>query len=168
MQSRIRIIQALAAAFLFALALPASAKPVTINDITIDLPASFRASDYSRGIETKTPDDEVYVWFETYLKGEADTLIAEHGKYWKENDVAFPSAATERKIKSGDIDIKSLDFKDATWKGKQTVVRYLEMGPLGAKAEMVLVTVWASPEGINAHGKDVEAMIDSMNVKIRN
>ena len=57
-------------------------------------------------------------------------------------------------------------FPNATWQGKPTILRYVKLGPVGPSGAMVLMTVWASPEGINAHGKEVEHMLDTLNVKI--
>ena len=163
---RLNVLRSAAITILMICSLPAAAKPVTINNISLDLPSSFTASDYDRGIETKTPDEEVFVWFETYKGSEADTLVAEHDKYWQENKVV-PNEPNEKNTPAdaGHAAVQTFDYKDATWKGKPTVLRYLRIGPIGAENSMVLVTVWASPEGINQHSKAVEGMLDSMSVK---
>lgn len=148
------------------LAAPAAfAKNTTINDITLDVPDAFSASASARGVELQTPDEEVYTWFEVYKGSEGDTLQAEHGKYWKDNDVVLNEPKMTDK-KAGDIHVSTMFFEKATWQGKPTIVRYVKIGPVAASGTMVLMTVWASPDGINAHGKEVEHMLDTLHVKI--
>lgn len=156
---------AIAAALLVSMSAAGYAKSTTIGAITLDVPDAFQASESAHGIELKTPDEEVYTWFEVYKGGEGDTLRAEHEKYWKESDVVLNDPQTTDK-KAGAISVSTMFFPHATWKGKPTVVRYLKVGPVAASQTMVLMTVWASPEGINAHGKEVQHMLDTLNVKI--
>ncbi len=156
---------ALAAGLLLSMSAAAYAKSKTIGDITFDLPDAFEASASAHGVEAKTPDDEVYTWFETYKGAEGDAIKAEHEKYWKENDVVLNEPQMTDK-KSGEISVGTMFFPKATWQGKPTVLRYVKIGPVAASGTMVLMTVWASPEGINAHGKEVEHMLDTLNVKI--
>jgi hypothetical protein len=155
----------IAAALLLSMSAGGYAKSTTIGDITLDVPDTFVASASSRGAELKTPDEEVFTWFEVYKGREGDTLQAEHGKYWKENDVV-PNDPQITNRKAGNIDVSTMFYPHATWQGKPTVLRYVKIGPVAASGTMVLMTVWASPEGINAHGKEVEHMLDTLNVKI--
>ena len=148
------------------LALPASAKNVTINNITVDVPSSFQASEYKRGMEVKTDDDEVFVWFETSSGSETQGLVDEHNAYWKENDVALSDPVEETSTQTSGTQQKTLDFKSATWKGKPTVVRYVFIGPMGPAKSMVVYTLWASPEGFRAHGQEVMGMLQSMNARV--
>ena len=155
----------IAAALLLSMSAAGYAKSTTIGAITLDVPDAFQASESARGVELKTPDEAVYTWFEVYKGSEGDTLQAEHGKYWKDNDVVLNDPQlTDRK--SGNISVSTMFYNHATWQGNPTIVRYVKVGPVAASGTMVLMTVWASPEGINAHGKEVEHMLDTLNVKI--
>jgi hypothetical protein len=156
---------AVAAALFLSMPAAGYAKSTTIGDITLDVPDAFEASASARGVELKTPDEEVYTWFETYKGSEGDTLQAEHGKYWKENDVVLNDPEMTDKT-SGDIHVATMFYPHATWQGKPTVLRYVKIGPVAASGTMVLMTVWASPNGINTHGKEVEHMLNTLNVKI--
>jgi hypothetical protein len=156
---------AIAAVLLLSMSAAANAKSKTIGDITLDVPDTFEASASARGVELKTPDEEVYTWFETYKGSESDALQAEHGKYWKENNVVLNDPEMTDK-KSGDIHVATMFYPRATWQGKPTVLRYVKIGPVAASGTMVLMTVWASPNGINTHGKEVEHMLNTLNVKI--
>lgn len=155
----------IAAALLLSMSAAGYAKSTTIGAITLDVPDAFQASESSRGVELKTPDEEVYTWFEVYKGSEGDTLQAEHAKYWKENNVVLNDPQITNK-KSGAISVSTMFFPHATWQGKPTVLRYLKVGPVAASGTMVLMTVWASPAGINAHGKEVQHMLDTLNVKV--
>jgi hypothetical protein len=154
-----------AAALLLSMSAAGYAKSTTIGDITLDVPDAFAASESSRGIKLKTPDEEVFTWFEVYKGSDGDTLQAEHEKYWKENDVV-PKDPQITNRKFGDTNVSTMFFPHATWQGKPTVLRYVRIGPVAASGTMVLMTVWASPGGINAHGKEVEHMLDTLDVKI--
>ena len=159
---------ALAAALVLATAVGTYAKPTTINKITLDVPDGFEMSKSSRGVEVKTPDEEVLTWFEVYKGSEGEALEAEHEKYWNDNDVAANGDPEVATAKSDDnIDVQTRFFEKATWKGKPTVLRYVRIGPMGPDQNYVLMTVWASPEGINAHGNDVVHMINTLSTNMK-
>jgi hypothetical protein len=155
----------IAVALLLSMSAAGYAKSTTIGDITLDVPDAFKASASSRGVELKTPDEEVLAWFEVYKGSDGDMVQAEHAKYWKENDIVLNDPQITNG-KAGDVDISTMFFPNATWHGKPTIVRYVKLGPVAASGAMVLMTVWASPEGIKAHGKEVEDMLGTLDVKI--
>ena len=165
MLMRHNILQSIAIALFLSYPLSAQAKSVTIGNITVDVPDSFQASESARGVEVETPDKAVMAWFETYKDSEDEDLRSEHDKYWKENMVALPSEPVHEEItQSGGAKQESFDYKDATWKGKPTILRYMRVGPLGAENAMILVTLWASPEGWNEHDKEISGMLQSLDV----
>jgi len=125
---------AIAAVLFLSMSVAGYAKSKTIGDITLDVPDAFEASASARGVELKTPDEEVYTWFETYKGSEGDTLQAEHAKYWKENDVVLNDPEMTDK-KSGDIHVATMFFPHATWQGKPTVLRYVKIGPVAAQRD---------------------------------
>ena len=141
---------------------PAFAKNVTMNGITVDVPSAFQASDYERGME----DEEVFVWFETCKGNEIQDLLDEHNKYWKDNDVVLNDPVDEKTTQSSGTKQQTMDFKNATWKGKPTVLRYVIIGPLGSADSRVIYTLWASPEGSRAHAKEIQGMLESMDAKV--
>ncbi len=144
----------------------AHAKTVTINGITVDVPGDFEATDYKRGMEVKTEDEEVFVWFETCKGSETQALVDEHNKFWKENDVVLYDPVEQKATQSNGTNQNTLDFKSATWKGKPTIVRYVFIGPIGSAKSMIVHTVWASPEGARAHDKEIMSMLQSMDARV--
>ena len=167
MNFRTNVLRSIALTALMSLGVPAHAKTVTIGDIKIDVPETFTASESSRGVETKTSDEEVFVWFETFKGNEMQDLIKEHEKYWAENQVVGHEPTESVVDKPGQPKVVNTDFKKATWKGDPTVLRYSELGPIGSENTMVLVTLWASPEGDEKYSKDVSGMVKSLNVKYK-
>ena len=153
---------ALTSALLLAVSAGAHAKPTTINKITVDVPDGFEMSKSSRGVEVKTPDDEVLTWFEVYKGSDSEVVEAEHVKYWDDNKVASHGDPDVKNTKMDGIDLQTRFYPNATWNGKPTILRYVRIGPVGPDAKYVMMTVWASPEGINAHGKDVEHMLGTL------
>jgi hypothetical protein len=142
------------------------AKTTTINDVTVDVPAGFTVESSSRGLLAKTPDEEVYVWVETYLPDEEEAIRGEHVRYWKHHEVALNDDPVTKDTE-GTPPVHSTAFLKATWKGDPTIVRYVAVGPFGPKKEMVLITYWASPEGDKAFNDKIVKMVDTMDVNIQ-
>ena len=161
MTQRNHAIRSLAIAVLLGCSLPASAKIVTMNGLSIDLPEGFKASDSNRGIQAATPDDSVYVWFETYGVGDAKALIAEHNRFWTKKKVKLSGATSGDGKTTGGVPWLSTDYADATWRGDPTVIRYTEYGPFGSEGKYVLVTLWATPEGDKTFKDDIGTMMSS-------
>ena len=165
MLKHVDIMKAAAVSLLLALPLAAQAKNVTMGNITVDVADSFQASESSRGIEVETPSKGVMAWFETDKGSEDEDLRSEHDKYWKENDVSLPSdPVREEMTQSGGAKQEAFDYKDATWKGKPTILRYIRVGPLGAEETMILVTLWASPGAWGEHNDDISKMLQTLDV----
>ena len=160
----IGLLRSFAVAALLLAPAAAFAKPLTVNDITVDVPASFKASESDRGIEMKTPDEEVFVWVETYTPDTEAAIMGEHETYWKEQGVklADPQKSTNDKRSPP---THATDYKGATWKGDPTVLRYFHVGPFGKSNKSILVTLWASPAGNDGHVADLQTIYDSINVK---
>ena len=154
-------VRLVAIAVLLGCSLPASAKMITMNGLSIDLPEGFKASDSNRGIQAATPDGSVYVWFETYGEGDSPALIAEHNRFWTKRKVKLGGATSGDGKTTGDVPWVSTDYADATWRGDPTVIRYTEYGPFGSEGKYVLVTLWATPEGDRTFKGDIDPMIDS-------
>ena len=150
---------------LLGFSLPAHAKSVTMNDITIELPDTFEVSDSKRGLKAQSSDKEVDLWIETYKDGEFDTVVDEYTKYFAKNEVVTSDEpVTTQTTGPSQHAVEIMDYKNATWKGKPTVLRYVNVGPLGSENKHVLFTLWASPSGDDAHGKEVDACGNSVEV----
>ncbi len=145
------------------------ARTVTVKGsaptVTVEVPDTFKSSKTDRGIEAKTPDDEVLVWFEVYPAQSEATVLEEHQAYWKDQGVelgADPARASQ------DLDgkkVSATDYKSATWQGKPTVVRYLAIDAALPSKQLVLMSLWASPRGDEQHDAEVTKMISGMEIK---
>ena len=158
------ILRSLAVATLLLAPASAFAKPLTVNDITVEVPSGFKASESDRGIEMKTPDEEVFVWVETYTPASEAAIMGEHEAYWKEQGVKLAGAEKSTNDKKSPP-THATDYKGATWKGDPTVLRYFHVGPFGKSDKSILVTLWASPAGNDQHVADLQTIYDSINVK---
>lgn len=132
--------------------------------ISVEVPAGFESSKITRGVQIKTPDDEVLVWFELFAPRDRDTLIKEHDAYWKKEGVTLGPEKDSKDEADGHTIIATA-FNEATWKGKPTVVRYLFIDGGFPSKELILMSMWASPEGDKAHDADISAMIKSIDAK---
>ena len=143
----------------------ASALTVTLtsNDpiFTVDFPSKWSVGEIKRGVEAKSPDEEIYLWFEVFTPAEYDALVVEHQTYFDGQGVKILGEGKAVSDAVGGMRVKVTDFP-ARWKGKPTVLRYLAFDFGLPSQQQVLMSYWASPEGDQAHDAAVKAIIDSM------
>lgn len=151
-----------AAGFLLGLAV---AKPVTIvpgdPPIKADIPATWKVSEIKRGIQAKTADGEVFLWFESYRPSQLEALLAEHNAYFKGQGViitAEPKASAEE---YPNYALKVSTYP-ATYEGKPTVLRYLSVVPKAEGKRHLLLSYWASPEGDEEYRSEMKAILQSL------
>jgi hypothetical protein len=113
-----------------------------------------------RGIQANTEDDEVYIWVETYLPNELETVVAEHNTYWAKQGVKITGRDLKQHVENG-VTVQVVS-ETATWKGKPTVLYYMEYDLALESKRNILITYWASPEGNEENSAEVKSIIDSM------
>lgn len=129
--------------------------------VSIDFPANWDVGEIKRGVEAKSPDRDVYVWFEVFAPAEYDTLVGEHKAYFDKQGVQRTGEARVFSNEESGVRIKFSDFP-STWKGAPTVLRYVAMDFGLPSQKQILMSYWASPAGDKAHDATVRALIDSM------
>jgi hypothetical protein len=155
-----------------ALSLSASviaAKPVTVAPgtppVTVEVPQGWQTSKIDRGIQAKTADEEVLVWFESYRPAQLETLLAEHNAYYKEQGVTINGQDPAEEKEFPTYSVKVTDYK-ATYEGKPTVLRYVSVASKDPSKRRLLVSVWASPEGSEKYDKDLNAIFNSFRASV--
>jgi hypothetical protein len=130
----------------------------------LDFPDSWKVSNIKRGLEAKSPDEEVYVWAELVPSDEVDTVQKEHDGYFAKQKVTMAKADPVPK----DVDGRRWAFIEpqSTWKGKPTVVRYIIIDPKVASGKIVVFTYWASPEGDKNYDKEMDGVINSLRASL--
>jgi hypothetical protein len=152
------------AAFL-ALSTVALAKPVKVvpgdPPISVDIPSSWEVTEIKRGIQAKTDDEEVFLWFESYVPAQFETLLAEHNTYFKEQGVTITG---EPQAQSKEFPTYFLKFSDypATYEAKPTVLRYVSVVMKDESRKHLLMSYWASPEGDKQYDADMNKIMDSL------
>jgi hypothetical protein len=147
----------------------AIAKPVTVvpgqPPVTVDLPAGWTSSAIKRGIQAKTSDAEVFVWFESFRPAELKELLAEHESDFKRRGVTVTGEAN---IEEKDFPTYFLKITDvpATYEGKPTLLRYVAVSPKDPNKRQLLVSVWASPKGGTRYATDLNAIFDSFRMSV--
>lgn len=143
---------------------PGSAKNVQVAQgdppVTIEVPDNWRVTRIERGIQIKSDDEEVYLWFETYAPVSFDTVMAEHRRYFAGQGVTIVGKAKVTTQEDADISVEFTDFP-AEWQGKPTVMRYILLQPANPLKQRVLMSYWASPEGDRAHDAAMSNLIAS-------
>ena len=143
---------------------PCAAKSVRVgNDsppITLDIPDSWEVTQIARGIQAKTADEEVFLWFETFAPAQAPTVAKEHEKYFADQGVSITGAAESRILEESGAVVRVTSFP-ATYEGKPTVLRYISVEPGDPAKKRLLVSYWASPEGDKQYDPDTQRIINS-------
>lgn len=116
-------------------------------------------------METKTEDEELYVWMEVYGPGELNAVIAEHDAYWKKQGIVVRG----RNQQSGEKDGRSFSITqiDAQWNGEATVLYYVDLDLKLPSGRKLALTYWASPKADQAYAAQFEALLDSLAVTER-
>jgi hypothetical protein len=147
------------------IALGKSAKLTPDDTVAVlDFPDSWKLSTIKRGLQAKSPDEEVYVWAELVASDQVDTVQKEHDDYFEKQKVTVSKAEPEGK----EVDGRKWAFitPNATYKGKPTVIRYIIINPKVASGKIIVFTYWASPEGDKNYDKEMDGVINSLRASI--
>jgi hypothetical protein len=157
---------ALAALLVFpAIGFAKSAKLTPDDTVAVlDFPDSWKISNIKRGLQAKSPDEEVYVWAELVPSDEVDTAQKEHDDYFEKQKVTMSKAEPDGK----EVDGRKWAFitPNATYKGKPTVIRYIIINPKVASGKIIVFTYWTSPEGDKNYDKEMDGVINSLRASI--
>ncbi|AWB20274.1 hypothetical protein DA075_04425 [Methylobacterium currus] len=129
--------------------------------VGIDVPAAWKTSPTSRGVEVKSPDEEVFFWLETYRPADEAAVRKEHNGYFAGQGVTMAGDPQISRFEEGSLKVQATDLP-ATWQGKPTVLRYLAIDAGLPDGRMVLLSYWASPEGDRRHAAAFKAIVNSL------
>lgn len=147
------------------LALARTAKLTPADTVaTMEFPDSWKISTIKRGLQAKSPDEEVYVWAELVAGNEVDTLQKEHDEYFAKQNVTMSKVEPEGK----EVDGKKWAFVNpvATYKGDPTVIRYIIINPKVDSGKIIVFTYWASQEGDKNYDKEMDGVINSLRASL--
>jgi predicted Zn-dependent protease len=130
----------------------------------LEFPDSWKISNIKRGLQAKSPDEEVYVWAELVPSDEVNTVQKEHDDYFEKQKVTMAKADPVPK----EVDGRKWAFIEpqSTWKGKPTVVKYIIINPGVASGKIVVFTYWASPEGDKNYDKEMDGVLNSLRASL--
>ena len=168
MPSIIRFLRACAIAALPLMALslpmtsPAAAKALTFKGtgvaFPINLPDNWRVRNIDRGVEIKSPDEEIYLWVEAVTTDSVERVIDEYFKYFKQQGVTTRQPVDQRKHTVGGVDLIQMDIP-ATYQGADTMVRFVITDARPNEAKGLFIGYWASPNGDKTHDATMSAII---------
>lgn len=136
------------------------ADPVAV----ITIPDSWTHAKVERGLEIKTPDEEIYIWFELVPPDQITALQKEHDAYFAKEGVKFTSA-TETVTQEVNGRPWSFTEMQATGPDGPSIVRYLGINPKVSSGKIIMMTYWASHEGHKKHDGAIKTMLDSLAFK---
>jgi hypothetical protein len=147
----------------FALAKTAKLTPAD-TVASLDFPDSWKISNIKRGLQAKSPDEEVYVWAELAPSDEVDMLQKEHDDYFEKQKVTMSKADPDGK----EVDGRKWAFINptATYQGKPTVIRYIIINPKVPSGKLIIFTYWASPEADKNYDKEMDGVINSLRASL--
>jgi hypothetical protein len=129
--------------------------------VGIDVPAAWKTSPTARGVEVRSPDEEVFFWLETYRPADEAAVRKEHVDYFAGQGVTPAGDPRVSRYEEGAMKVQATDLP-ATWQGKPTVLRYLAIDAGLPDGRMVLLSYWASPEGDSKHASAFKAVLNSL------
>lgn len=144
------------------------AKALSITDAdpvaVITFPDSWPSSKVARGVEVKSPDEEVYVWFELAAPGDMPAVQKEHDDYFSQQGVTITGSSET--VKS-EVNGRAWSFTElkATSADGPSIIRYVAINPNVASGKIILMTYWASIDGHKTHDAAMSAAIKSIGYK---
>ena len=147
---------------------PAGAGALQVTDAdpvaVVTIPDDWSNSKIARGIEFKTPDDEIYVWFELVAPGEIDALQKEHNGYFDKEGVTITGSSET--VKS-EVKGKAWSFTELKAKSKDgdSIIRYIAINPNVPSGKIIMMTYWASLDGHKEHDAAMKSIVDSIAFK---
>lgn len=143
---------------------PSQAVEVTLTPkmpvAKVDFPKGWSVTEIDRGVESRSPDEEVFLWFEVYASSEFNKVLKEHDTYFARQGVKVVGEAKTSSNSLAGVTIQATNLP-ATWKGAPTVLRYLVFD-FGKANRQMMMSVWASPEGDKKHDAAVQGIIESL------
>lgn len=136
------------------------ADPVAV----VTIPDNWTHGKVDRGLEIKTPDEEIYLWFELVPPDQIAALQKEHDAYFAKEGVKFTSA-TETVTREVNGRPWSFTEMQATSPDGPSIVRYLGINPKVASGKIIMLTYWASLEGHKKHDTAIKTILDSLAFK---
>ena len=147
-----------------ALIIPAFGKTFKIPDdesfASITIPDDWKSQEIDSGVESQSPDDEVYFYVEaTDAKG-MDKAIVEAVEYLSGQGVTVD----DKTMKQTEGKINGMDGVDVTWSGKDKEgAAIISLTILAASKEKVLlIAYWGSPDGTKKHDKVLGEILKSI------
>ena len=136
------------------------ADPVAV----VTIPDSWKHGKVDRGVEIRTPDGEIFIWFELVPADQLDALQKEHDAYFAKEGVTFTG---ETEIFTKEVNGRPWSFKELKAKSADgpSIVRYLGINPQASSGKIIMMTYWASPKGHAKHDAAMKAMLDSIAFK---
>lgn len=147
---------------------PASAGALQVTEAdpvaVVTIPDAWPNSKIARGIEFKTPDDEIYVWFELVAPGEIDALQKEHNGYFDKEGVTITGSSET--VKS-EVKGKAWSFTELKAKSQDgdSIIRYIAINPNVPSGKIIMMTYWASLDGHKEHDAAMKGVLDSIAFK---
>jgi len=153
-------------ALLLALALltPSYGKTFKIPDeesfASITIPDDWKSKEIDSGVESQSPDDEVYFYVEaTDAKG-MDKAIVEAVEYLSEQGVTVD----DKTMKQSEGKLNGMEGIDVTWNGKDkegdAIISLMILA--ANKEKVLLVAYWGSPDGTKKHDKVLGEIMKSL------
>lgn len=144
---------------------PATARQVNLPSgnpvFGLNVPAGWKTAATRRGIEVRSPDEEVFFWVEVYVPTDLDAVRGEHERYFAAQGVNVAGEPKVSRNETGSLKVQATAFP-ATWKGAPTILRYLAIDPGLPAGNQILISYWASPEGDRTHDVAFRKVLDSL------
>jgi len=149
-------------------ATPALAEAFNITEAdpvaVVTVPDDWTSKKIPRGIQIKTPDEEIYMWFELIAPADIPAVQKEHDAYFANQGVTIEGTPESVSIEVGGKPWAITEMK-AKSKGEPSIIRYVAINPKVASGKLILLAYWASVEGDKTHNDATSKMLESIGYK---
>ncbi len=153
----------IAAAFMCAAVLPASAKNLAVPEknpvATITVPNSWDIDEIDYGYVARSPNEDVFFSVEYATGKRVDKMLENNNAWLDENEIVAKSAPVEKDIELGGLKAKLISY-DGTDEDGDTHVDFVLIA--AGDNRLILLTLWASPEALKANKDDIIAIQNSV------
>jgi len=148
---------------------PAMAGALQITDAdpvaVVTVPDAWTTAKIKRGVEIRTPDEEIYLWFELVAPNELDAVQKEHDSYFAKEGVTVTGASETLKQEVNGKAWSFTELKAKSKDGDDSIIRYIAINPNVASGKIIMMTYWASLDGHKEHDAAMKALVDSIAYK---
>lgn len=139
---------------------PARAKQVAFRHAStpffLTVPDDWSTKTIENGLEITSPSQEVMMWVQAIAPQGMDAAMDDYIAYYEKQGIETTGELQEKQSEVRGVPVTNL-WIPANWKGRPTVIRFLQVYPVSdsARTKNILVGLWTSPASHARYNEDI-------------